>query len=173
MSKKVMNLVGHKVTPTEEEFAYSDEIHATFIEPPKVPVKVFKEQFFDGLRKQDKDVRNEWIDKVNNMYGRVNLTDENGEVITWVPPMAYGLVSKNSNKLDEAAYTHRATKELHGSAAEGNLAKAIQENIMIQSPPRSHIEQWKKLITMLDPDAKVKSVVEKGIVEDTNEYEEW
>ena len=111
MSKKVLNLAGHKVTPTEEEFAYSDEIHATFIEPPKVPVSIFKEQFFDGLRKQDKDVRNKWIDKINNMYGRVNLIDENDEVVTWVPPMAYGLVSKNSNKLDEAAYTHRATKE--------------------------------------------------------------
>lgn len=155
------------------KLVYSDELHASFIEPPGVKLSVFKSEYFDGLLKQDVDTRNKWLDLVGNAYGRINLLDEDDVVVTWVPPMVYGFVSKETGDLEQAASDHRTKKELHKGAADAQLLKAIEHNIQIQKPPRSHIEQWKKLIIMFD--SKVKSILTVPVEHDNSEesYEDW
>lgn len=137
---------------------------------PKMNIAIFTEHFYSGFIKRDLETINLWIDKVGSAYIRVDIVDDDDNLVFWVPPLAYGLTSRDHAHLIEETVEFKQTKETHSNAAESRLANFFNRNIMLERPPEVDINQWKLILEHYGDSAPIPDP-DSG--EDEDSDEEW
>ena len=157
-----------------EHAAYEDTRNVAFVDPPTFPVETFKNEVWEGLLKRDEVIINKWMDTIGISTIRVNLIDKKGNVVTWVPPLTYGITT-DSSRLFDAAVNYQQTRETHEGAANARLVKFFGSVIRSRAAPLDHVKQWKVLLQLFGTVGKdtIETLVpDSGEAEET-EYDDW
>lgn len=147
-----------------------DENHCSFRPSPTINIDKFKREFWPGFRARDKEVIGKWIKRLGSPLVRVNLTDNNGNIVEFVPPLAYG-IQANSDDIGNKFRQYNGMADSHERAANGMITKYLSNVLQARSAPQSDIDQWTRLLSLFDNESVNNITTESASEEE--DIEDW
>ena len=151
----------------------ADYLNAILEDNPQITETLFKDAYLDNLLHMDTpEKRDDWLKVSGNGFMRVNIIDEEGNVLFWVPPLeqkpSVNVADINIYEVQAEVARRRSSHPAKGEAYSKAVLKNRVSDAKMTEEDRA---QWKFIINRYESNGSSSNKIDLGTANE--EYTDW